>query len=57
MPSLKSRLPLQHAKSGERCARRKVDHQQRTHTEPPTAITLDVDEKFTVALRNVVSPD
>jgi hypothetical protein len=44
---LKSRLQLQQAKSSERRADWKVDHQQRIHLKPPTITTQDVDEKFT----------
>ena len=42
-----ARLQLQQAKSSERHAHRKVDHQQRTHLKPPTGTTQDFDEKFT----------
>jgi hypothetical protein len=55
---LKSRLQFQQAKSSERRADWKVDHQQRIHLKPPTITTQDVDEKFTAAPPdNVASPD
>jgi hypothetical protein len=56
-PLLKSRLPLQQAKSNERRSDRKVDHQQRIHLKPPTATTQGFDEKFTTAPDNEASPD
>jgi hypothetical protein len=56
-PLLKSRLQLQQAKSSERHANWKVDHQRRIHLEPPAITTQDPDEKFTAAPDNVASPD
>jgi len=54
---LKSRLPLQQAKSNQRRSDTKVDHQQRIHLKPPAATTQGFDEKFTAAPDNVASPD
>jgi hypothetical protein len=54
---LESRLQLQQAKSSERHAHWKVDHQQRIHLKPPAGTTQGFDEKFTAALDNAASPD